>query len=623
MLDVMRKGSQNIFVKGFLGLLALSFVIWGVGDVFRNNTNSHSIATIGNTRVSFDEYNNTLHRELARYQEILGAPVTEEQMAKFHIKDRVINQIIDGKIIKMRMDDLNFKVGNAAASDQIFANNMFFDESGKFSKETFDKIMEANGLNKNDYIQSVKSETAIKLFIDSLTAKPKSFAAIAKPLYGYRNEQRFADVMYIPADYIKDVPEPSETDLVQYYQDNTQKFSVPEMRSLSYMVFNAKNIKTEKISDETLKAEYDANVTSYQEPEKRDVEQYLFDNEKDAKVALGDLKNGKAAPYTPKKTALGIVVRDDLPNEIRSPIFSLAKNSFSEPVNTQMGWHVFTVKNISAGHTKSFEEAKPLIEAQLNESKAAEQFSKYANQIEDDFASGMTIDDVAKKYNLAVNKIDGVDQNGNNAAGKAVDHLPEKEGFLKLAFATDSGAVSPLTLLPDNANYIALRVDAVTPERVKALDEVKGLAIGMWKENAKIEHLKTAAEDIAKKLKDGEDFAKLAAKSNLKIDAAKKIDRPVESALDEESKIPAPLAKQLFSIKAGASTDAYKTADGSFVIAKLKSITNADVQEIKLRNLETDLKDDFVNDVLSQYNTFLRKKYPVSVNQSLLSANSQ
>jgi peptidyl-prolyl cis-trans isomerase D len=622
MLDVMRNGSKNIFVKGFLGLLALSFIIWGVGDVFRNNTSAHSVATVGNTSISYDEYNNTLRRELARYQEILGAPMTEEQIEKFNIKSRVINQIVDSKIIRMRMDDLNFKVGNAAASDQIFANSMFFDESGKFSKENFDTIMQSNGLNKNDYVQTVKSETAIKLFIDSLTVRPKSLTAIAKPIYGYRNEQRIADLLYIPASYIKEVPDPSETDLVQYYQENTQKFSVPEMREVSYMTFNVKDIKNDtKISNEALKSEYDANIANYQEAEKRDVDQYLFETEKDAKAALADLKSGKSSAYSNKKTALGEVVKDSLPNEIRDAIFTVTKNSFSEPVNTQMGWHIFTVKNIVAGHTKSFDEVKASIEAGLNESKAAEEFSKYASQIEDDFAGGMSLEDVAKKYNLTVSKVDSVDLAGNNGSAKAISNLPEKEMFLPLVFKTESGAVSPLTLLTDNASYVAVRVDAVTPERVKALDEVKGIAIGMWKENAKIERLKAAAEDISEKLKSGDDLEKLASSLSLKTAVSKKISRPSEDALsDKEASIPPALAKQLFNIKTDEATDAYQSADGSFIVAKLKSIKDADVQETKLHNLETSLKDDFVNDVLSQYNTFLRKKYPVTVNQSLLSA---
>ncbi len=37
MLDAMRRGAGTWVVKIFLGVLVLSFAVWGIGDIFRQN----------------------------------------------------------------------------------------------------------------------------------------------------------------------------------------------------------------------------------------------------------------------------------------------------------------------------------------------------------------------------------------------------------------------------------------------------------------------------------------------------------------------------------------------------------------------------------------------------------
>jgi peptidyl-prolyl cis-trans isomerase D len=622
MLDVMRRGSQNIFVKGFLGLLALSFVIWGVGDVFRGRSASNSVATVGGVHVSYEEYDNMLRRELARYQEATGKAPTEDEIEQFGIKNMVINQLVDGKIIKTRMDDIKFKVGQAAASDQIYSNAMFADDSGKFSMEKFDSIMQANNLKKSYYIDSVKLETSIRLFLDGLMVAPKSLENQAKALYGYRNQERIADVVTVSPSLIGEVDDPAETELVQYYQEHSKEFSIPEVREASYILFSIDDVKKDiKISDADLKEAYDNNLSAYKDAEKRNIEQYLFDSEADAKAALDDLKKGIAdKKYDSKRTALGDVDKDSLPAEVSGAVFSLEKNVFSEPVKSEMGWHVFIVKNISEPQTRSFESVKKTLEDELRESKASEQFSEYSSKIEDDFAAGTTLEEVAKKHDLKVVKIAALDAEGKDANGKEIAGISNAEVLLPVLFNTDAGAVSPLTLLPDNRTYAAVRADKVTPQRERALDEVKGSVIVLWKASEKEKRLKALADDVAKKLKDGGDFAKIVESKKLKVTPAKKFDRADIEAGELHNDVPFDVEKQLFDIKVGEATDAYKAADGSFVIARLKQINKAAVQETKLHNFESNLKEDFTDDILRQYNVFLRKEYPVELNEKLMRA---
>lgn len=619
MLESLRKGSKNIFVKAFMGVLALSFVIWGVGDVFRGRS-SNSIAKIGDMELSYSEFSDSLQREITRYQQILGRSLTDEQIEQFNIKRNVLNHLIDSKLIRLRARDLKVMVGDEAVMDQIMSNSIFFDDHGKFSKENFDLILRSNGINKASYIDSLKEDTAISLLIDSVAAHPASMQGQAKILYEHRNEQRIADLLVVPANYVKEVGEPSDADLIQYYQEHADKFTVPELREVSYITFGMQNVKDDiKVSEDELRAEYESAVDSYTTPEMRDVDQYLFSDEDSTKAALASLKDGKYRDFEEQKVALGKITKSDLPDEVQDVVFGLEDKAISDPVKTMMGWHLFVIKNVEPARTLSFNEVRSDIEKALKESRSSDMFYEFANRVEDQMAAGVSLEDIAKKFDLIVHKVPSVDRMGKGAGGNILSDLPAQDTFLPLVFGLDAQVESPMTLLPDNATYVVAKVNSISPKRVKALDEVKGNARELWKEDAKVKQLKKKATDIAAMIKNGEKIEDVAGKMALKIKPAKKVTRPSPNSFMEGVEgEPVALAEELFRLNDGGVTGAYEAEDGSFMIGQLKEIKEADMKEDDLSKLENSLKDNFADDVLSQYNTYLRRHYPVLVNKGAL-----
>ncbi len=627
MLEQMRKISNNIFSKILLSAIAVSFVIWGVGDVFRGRS-GHSVAKVGDSEISYEEFNNSLKRELDRYQQMTGKTMTEDQINALNLRNFILSQLVDNKLIKIRVDKLNLVSGDVVAGKIITSEKVFFDESGKFSKERFDQLLKANGINKDQYIDSVKEDASIKIFLDTMAGEPVGMDFQAKELYKYRNEERIVDILELPTSYVKSIPDPSEENLLQYYKENSAQFAVPELREASYIKFGLDNIKsTIKITDEQLKAEYNASIKSYSTPEQRNVEQYSFNKKEEAEAAIAELKANKNAAIKGTKNDMGLVTKDSfpLPEEVSDVVFALPVGSASEPVNTAFGWNIFVVKDVVPGKAKSFAEVKDKIAKSLKESLATQKFSEFSDSIEDEFAAGKTLEDVAKSSGFTVYKVAAIDKNGNGATGKEIKDIPAKDVFLPLVFATSKGEQSALTILPDNSNYIVARVDSVVPERVRALDEVKGTAAQMWKDSTKEKMLKAKMDEVAANIGKGKDMAAIAKELGVKLKTAQKIVRPSAKQNNEDGdaeKTPDALSLSVFTLKKDGVTAPVKTRDGSYVLAKLREIKEPEFQNSKLKNVQTSLRENLVDDVLSQYNTFLRKEYPVSVNKALLEGAS-
>lgn len=621
MLEQMRKGAQHLVVKIMFFLLAAMFVLWGVGDVFRNNVGDGYVAKIGKSGVSAAELENMVRVEIEKYQRATGKTLTEAEIEQSDVKKYVLGQLVRDKITMMRAEDLNITGGKKDIASHIDQNQVFFDEQGKFDKVRFKEILRTNGFTEEKFISAIKNEAAVSNLMGSLASKGIAVDVIAKAVFSYRSEKRVADIITVPVNIITDIADPADTDLVQFYQENQDSFSVPEQRSASYISFNSEKIKSGiKLSDEELKSAYDANIQQYKIDATRDVSQYLFSSEEEAKAAYEKISKGDVKGFATSKIELGKVSESSVPVQVKDAIFTLKEKEASQPVKSDLGWHIFIVNSTQAEKVKSFEEVKKDIEKELLEKKASDEFSKYGNQVEDEFAAGKKMEDIAKAFDLVVHKIPSVDINGNSESGGKVS-IPDQETTLPLIFSLDSGgAHSSLTLLSDNSTYVIFRVDEVLARRVKALDEVRGLAIKAWKDSQKVKLLKEKAAEIASKLRAGEDYKVLISKMNLKLEESKNLSRYSDES-DAKNILAEELRRELFYLKKqGVFTNAYMSHDGSFAIARLVKVNTTKPENDKqaYKDIQAQLEEEMRDDILVQYTNFLRAEYPVSIKDGVV-----
>src|SRR5258708_32632429 len=82
MLRGLRKASSNWLgraVMGIvLGLIAVSFAIWGIGDIFRGFGRS-TVAKVGSTETTIDQFRQIYNDRLQQLSRQIGRPITPDQ----------------------------------------------------------------------------------------------------------------------------------------------------------------------------------------------------------------------------------------------------------------------------------------------------------------------------------------------------------------------------------------------------------------------------------------------------------------------------------------------------------------------------------------------------------------
>ena len=77
MLDQLRNSAKSWVAKVLLGLLAASFVVWGVADVFSFRAGS-ALATVGNQEITAQDFTEAYRNWLQNYRRQTGQTMTPE-----------------------------------------------------------------------------------------------------------------------------------------------------------------------------------------------------------------------------------------------------------------------------------------------------------------------------------------------------------------------------------------------------------------------------------------------------------------------------------------------------------------------------------------------------------------
>src|SRR5947209_2332141 len=97
MLRGMRKASSNwlgkIIMATVMGVLIISFGIWGIADIFKGFGQS-TLATIGRTEISTDSFRQLYTEKLQQIGRQFGRPLSPDQARAFGLDRQVLQQIV-------------------------------------------------------------------------------------------------------------------------------------------------------------------------------------------------------------------------------------------------------------------------------------------------------------------------------------------------------------------------------------------------------------------------------------------------------------------------------------------------------------------------------------------------
>lgn len=636
MLASFRKMSHGIISKLLLGLLVLSFGIWGIGDVFRGSGPDSTIATVDGDHITEQDLNNLLELLKRNYTQ-LPADAMKDPFFKLEI----LNSLINDRLLRQEADSMGITFSKDILARLTARNPTFQKADGSFDRKLFLMTLEQNNHTEQSYLHKLRDEMARSLLQDTFQQgilAPEEMAAL---YYTIREEEREATLLLLSDNDVAAAVTPDNDTIQAYFKEHADRYQNPEYRTLRYVTFTLESLWKQLNLDPDeakLKELYEERKDAFEKPESRTVQQLLFASEDHAKKAYNALNAGvdfgkvsQTDDVTNKDNLLmGTVTRNELPPATVDTIFAQEKGAYSEPTQSSFGWHIFKVSDVIPAKHKTFDEVKSQLLFDYRAEHGEEKVTELSNLIEDALAGGASLEEALKQAGLdklTPKTLGPVTADNKNQKGESVPLSKLEQKVLDTGYAMEEGQSSSLNV-SEGTDYYLVQLANVTPAQTKPLDEVKDELIKAIKRQETEHHLKKLALETAAKLKGAADTKAAFAESKLttvKSGRLKRAHDTVSNQSELKNKVlTSGFVLELFSLKPGEVTGAYPLPSGEYVIGLLNKIYPArKPKPAALEAIQKELDTALPEELVHHYLSYLRNKYAVSIRQERLFGASE
>ena len=418
MLAAIRNFARSWVMKVFLGLLILSFAIWGVGDVFTGGAGD-VVAEVGELEVTAQELDDSFRRSLRRLQEQASEPVSRQDAIAMGLLEQSLQSLAAQRLLDAEVRELGLTSPDEAVQ-RLIVQEPAFQVDGRFDRERFRMLLRQNGIDEDTFAEQLRAERTRNALTGAVRPAVGLPDAVTAPLVERLAQVRSGRLLVVPDARFDDVAAPDDATLQSYLADNQQRFRAPERRDVTAVLLSPDLLMDEiGVDEQALRERYEANIQNYSTAERRVVRQLRGAAEADLQEAFDRLRAGADAATVADRldgvalSPLGPVEEASLPDSFANPIFSAPEaGAITPPVESAFGWHVFIVDEIRAAERQPFAEVREELRRQEARRLAAEQLPDLATALDDAVGGGATLEEAADRLALPLVRAEGLDRQG-------------------------------------------------------------------------------------------------------------------------------------------------------------------------------------------------------------------
>jgi peptidyl-prolyl cis-trans isomerase D len=603
-----------------LGLIAISFAVWGIGDIFRGFGQS-TVAKVGRTEITVEQFRQLYTDRQQQLTRQFGRALSAEQLRALGLHRQLLAQLIAETALDEEARRLRLSVSDAMVADRIRTDPNFRGFNGQFDQARFQALIRQAGYTEQRYVSEQRKLILRRQIAGTLSDGLQIPATAVQVQHRYNNEQRTIQYVLLDAKQAGDVETPTPEVLSKYFDERKSVFRAPEYRKIEVVTLTPGEIATwTQISDDDLKKAYEERRTNFATPERRELQQIVFPNADEAKAAAEQLAKGTSfeqlaaeRKISEKDLNLGLLAKSAiLDKAVADAAFALPAGGVSAPIEGRFGWSLVRAIKIEPGKERPFDEVAAELKKELALERARAQLASLHDKFEDERGAGAPLADIAKKLNLPTRVIEAVDRAGRTPDGAPVTGFPQGVDVVSNAFNADVGNENDALSVP-GGGYVWYEVLDVTPSRERTLDEVKDRVIERWRQEQIGARIRAKATELADKLKGGGNETALPEGLTWQTASGLKRDRTVEG-------VPARALGEIFALPKGAIGSSEGDNPAQWVVFRLTDITvpPLDMQSAEAKKIEDGLRTAYAEDIIAQYVGRLQTEFGATINETAL-----
>lgn len=576
MLTAIRNFAKSWVAAVLIGLLIVSFAVFGINDVFQGNVRD-AVIQAGDRVVSSADFRREFDAQKRRIEQQAGQPVPIELAVERGFDKQVLQLMASREAFAALLAKIGLKPSDKLVVDEIAKIPAFFDPvSGRFDKTAYERQLAEGGFTTDQFEQMARDDIAGQMALTGIVAgvrAPRAMSAL-NALYGLENR----DIAFFsvgPGSVEAPAP-PTEAQLQAFMRENAAQLTRPEFRILTVVRFSpALTGGAVAIDEAELKKRYDFRKDTLSTPETRTVVQIPAKDAATAQQVAARLQRGEDPAAVAKSTGVDLITYDNRP-QTAIPDRGVAAAAFRmqagqvAPVQSELGAQVVKVVSVTPGRVVTLEEARPALEAEMRRDAAVEKVLALTSAYEEAHTAGGTLAEAAQKAGVPTTTIGPVSQAGRDQQNQPVPGLNQK--LMDTAFALPSGGESDLVEVSEG-EYFAVRVERVIPPALPPLDAgLRAELSRVWTGRETLRRMQTRADALAERIRKGEAIDAVAASTGAQVRRVAGLSR---QSAGQNRELSRELLGQAFAVKPG---EAFTARDVQFalLVGKLEAVRPGD-----------------------------------------------
>lgn len=459
MFESIRK-HQRILQFILLLLIFPAFVFFGVSGYDRFLSEGDSVASVGGSKITRQEFDGAMRQQLDQLREVLGDRVDAKMLDTPEARAEVLDGLVAQRVLLNTAIERRITVSDAKLREAIVAIPGLRKDDGSFDKDRYRTLLSAQGMNEPMFESQLRRDLAIQAMPESVSISAIVPRAVLDRLIALQEQIREVRELAFRAQDFAARVSPTDEQLRAYYDENAAAFEIPESAKVEYLMLSAAAIAERTVlSADDVRTYYEQNSARYATPEERRASHVLLLLEPGASAQTRQAAQSKAQELVRQARAgadfaalarehsqdpgsagnggdLGWFRRDTMVKSFADAAFALAEGAVSDVVETEFGLHVIKLTGIKPGAARGFEAVRAEIEAELKLQQAGRRFAETADAFSNTvYEQSDSLQPAAERFGLAVRTAESLARTG---AGVPADSPLANPRLLSALFATES-----------------------------------------------------------------------------------------------------------------------------------------------------------------------------------------
>lgn len=488
MLQDIRNSSQSTAAKVIVGLIIVTFALFGVESIVGSLGGEPEVATVNGEEISEAKFERALESRRRQIISQMGERADPDLIDEGLLRTSVLEGMIQEEILVQDATSKGLFVSDQAV-DSYIRNVEQFNVDGTFSNDRMQILLRNAGLTMKDYRSGLKRQFVLGQSQAGIVSSAFLLESEGKELIALDRQQRSFGVVTAPKTDYLDAVTVTDAEVESHYEENKSSYKKPENVDVSFIEIKRDSLADSvEVTEESLLALYEDEKSEFEGEEERQAAHILIkiDDDRSEEQALEEINKiaeqvraGEAFDQLAKAVSedegssseggdLGLTGKGVYVSDFEDALYALEEGQVSEPVKTEFGYHLIKLLAIETNEIPSFDEMKPGLAQRLKDQRAQELYAELTERLADLSYSSPDLAEPADELDLPVKELAGVAANSNDPVFSSIkvqrvlfsDELVKEENNSELIEVEEGHAV-------------VFRVNAYNEESILSLDKVK------------------------------------------------------------------------------------------------------------------------------------------------------